>query len=359
MKSITDRKRNVLVLPFENNTNEYVDRVKQIMSGSGFSVGKFGLSRLPDLRFLKMIYFERGAIVLSWPETRAIDFSGSRPKLSLTGLIQVALLWLVCATCRFKIVYMLHDHAVHDTSGRLRTFSKQLVRAFRAMADTVVVHDPASASFFGASYLPHPLYADIDVGDDPLHMRVAESPARPQRFFVIGAIRPYKGIENLLAMWPRDRSLSIHGRASETYLSQLLAVRQERELVDAVEIHAGWLTREDLLRLLNPRNIIVMAHEAQTMLVSAVFFESVGRCAALVARSTPFVEWAAERFQTLYSFDDESSFLEALKLAECATDADRRADAELAQAMFGSVACTQSYGTLLSSLIDNRRPSTP
>jgi glycosyltransferase involved in cell wall biosynthesis len=257
----------------------------------------------------------------------------------------VVIYLLVMAVMRARLVYFVHDHAVHDLTGWRRTFSVRLIELLRRMADIRVVHDPSYSATYNATYLPHPLYQDRDLS--------ASRPMRaegPIRAGILGAIRPYKRVEHIIDVWPAGPLLRIRGRCDPSYEQLLHKHIQARGPDVRIELDVGFMSREEFEAELNQLDALLLPHADESALVSGAFFEAIGATPLVIARTTPFIKWASTQFSGLMCYDQEQALQALLQDASNRPPSpvvSQRPDAQTAMKLFGLHACIKHYTSAL------------
>jgi beta-1,4-mannosyltransferase len=338
------------VSPFTNSTNRYIELHKQLLADSGYEVKPLNLRTLSSADLWGLLRADN-LITVHWLETRAFRTRGAGQRLWGRGVLEFALLAAVLALSRARLLYFVHDHAVHDTVGWQRSFSTRLVRLLCRLADQRVVHDPDSALRYDARYLPHPLYWDAPGGATPAAAAGPAAPRgdgapAPRRFGLLGAVRPYKRIDSLLRLWPAGVPLLIRGRTEAAYAAQLQALIAERRLAPAVSFVPGQLSDADFDAAMASLDVLILPHADQSMLVSGAFFEAAGRVPTILARDSSFVRWAAARLPQVVAFDSDAALAEAVQVlaAAPATEAaSPAASRQAALALFGWAECQRCY----------------
>jgi beta-1,4-mannosyltransferase len=331
--------------PFTNTTNRYIDLQKQILRDCGYEVQPLSIKSVLTGKAMGIMN-ARNLMLFHWLETRPFQWRGAHPSISLKGLLEFFFYALLMAVARAKVVYFVHDHAVHDTSGWKKRFSEALINLLKALADLRVVHDPSFCETYQAQYLPHPLYWD-DWGTPTLKAPPATSEAsRPFRFGMLGAVRPYKAIHRILQDWPTDITLTIQGRATPEYEAEIRSIIQARQLESLVDFQPRFLSDEEFANALNAIDALILGHAEKSMLVSGAFFEAIGRVPMIYARSTPFMIWAARQLPGICIFEQDQELMALVSRARDATPALCQ-PSQLAIELFGRTACSQQYGTVL------------
>ncbi len=293
----------VLMSPYTNTTNPYIDIQKRLLTHIGYDVQPLSAKSLFHGGFAQL-FRSKTVLVFHWLELRPFTRKEGRTVLSLTGCFVFAFYCLVICTGRAKVVYFVHDHAVHDTVGFMRRLSMRFMAFLRGLSDVRVVHAPTYEGKYNAHYLPHPLYWDVPgyAATPRVPLDDALKSAQPV-FAMLGTIRPYKDIAAVLDVWPQECKLEIAGNGSAEYVKTLRDVIDRRSLQDAVQIDARFLSDQEFEARISKTDVLILPHAADSMLVSGAFFEAIGRVPVLISRATPFMVWAAKKFDNVLLFD--------------------------------------------------------
>ncbi|CAB3758874.1 glycosyltransferase [Paraburkholderia humisilvae] len=369
--------RRVLFSPFTNTTNPYIDIVKRVLTQVGYEVEPLSARGLLGGGFVHL--FSRNTVlVFHWLELRPFRRKGTRTLLSPVGCLVFAFYCFVICVGRAKVVYFVHDHAVHDTVGVMRRLSMKLMAFVRGLADARVVHAPTFEGKYRARYLPHPLYWDVpgyeatprarrDAGVDgaeavagvPDVQGVEDTKDDTQPLFaMLGTIRPYKDLAAVLDVWPQECRLEIAGNGSADYVKTLHDVMDRRALNDTVTIDARFLSDQEFEQRISGTDVLVLPHVADSMLVSGAFFEAIGRVPMLISRATPFMVWAAKKFDNVLLFDRIDQLPELVRYAQRNWHGAARQDKrELAMDEFGWLACCRQYQQFFDAVVSGTRAS--
>lgn len=338
--------RTAFVSPFTNTTNRYIDLQKQLLSDCGFAVKPLSIKSV--LTGGAWGIFNRGNLMaFHWLETRPFVWKGATPGLALKGTLEFLFYLVLMTMARARVVYFVHNHAVHDTSGWHKKLSVQLIRLLRAMADVRVVHDPSHAGRYRAVYLPHPLYWD-DGHHTPRHTgKPVPAATKPPQFGMLGAVRPYKNIHAILEIWPPGLPLIIRGRASDDYAAKLNEIILRRKLAPQVTFQSGYMSDADFSASLEALDVLILAHINDSMLVSGAFFEAVGQVPAIWARESPFIQWVASQLPNTLPFKDDADLVTRATALKVMPPMD--SDQGLAAIrLFGWKECVRSYSAALN-----------
>lgn len=333
--------------PFWNHTNRLTEIHKTLLAANGYEVRPFSTRTILSPAGLGL--FARDNVVLvSWMESRPFKKRGGRIGLDVFGLLHLVFYLVVLRMARARVFYFVHDHALHDTEGRVRAFSSWVIRCLARTADVRVVHDPSYCERYDAVYLPHPLYWEYRPAAN-VAQRHEDTHAQRPVFKALGAIKPYKGLDRLLSAWPHGVRLEIKGRADEEYLSRLHRIIEQRGLQADVVIEPRFLSEDEFDVEVATTDVMLMPHVSESMLVSGAFFEAAGRVPAMLARRTPFMAWAATVMPgiELFANDDELPG-RVMSIAQRWTDrANAAAARQAALDFFGRQCCEAAYGALL------------
>jgi beta-1,4-mannosyltransferase len=335
------QRRKAFVSPFVNDTNQYVELHKELLRGIGFDVLPLSLRRLGFLGW-KALREPQNIVCVHWLESRAITHVGALTIPSVKGVVTIAIYLLLFLMARAKVFYFVHNHAVHDTRGTLRKLTRGIVSLLCTVADVRVVHEPSYADSYRATYLPHPLYSHTE----PVFM--VRPVGTPLRCGVFGAIRPYKGIEDLLRDWPNDVKLLVRGRSTRQYAAFLAAIVARRGLAHDVAIESRFIPEVEFHAQMGTIDVLILPHGDGTMLVSGAFFAAIGRVRAIVLRDGPFARWACSNFAGVYVLRSGmrwSSLISGLAVEIELLDPAR--NWQLALGAHGYRACQEAYGQVL------------
>lgn len=332
-----------LISPFTNTTNPYIELQKQLLRDVGYDVRPLSIRYLLSGGIVDL--FRRpNLLVLQWIELRAFIDNGQRVVPRLRGLPAVLLYCVLMALSRAKVVYVVHDHAVHNARGAVRAFSVALMSLVRNLADVRVVHDEHYVAQFRAQYLPHPLYWDVPGRS----VRAARDDSRAPAFAILGTIEPYKGIAQVLDAWPQGHALTIAGRGQAAYVAALQEIVRERDLSACVTLDTRFLSDAEFDAQVDAAGVLILAHMAESMLVSGAFFQAVGRVPVIIARAIPFTRGMAAQFDNVLLFEREDELpglvrYVAANWARLASPEAIAAKRQKAIATFGWDLCRQRY----------------
>lgn len=334
-----------LVWPYKAPSNRYIELHKLLLTEIGYQPRP--LSLLDLLRGDWRLLLRRDTLItLHWFESRPFRASGRA--VSVTGWPTFALIVLLLWAMPARSAYFVHNHAVHDVRGFWRALSVRLIRLLCRVADVRVVHDPgpAAAAAYRADYLPHPLYWDAPGALAPQRAPAASA---PPRLSVLGSIRPYKRLDEMLELWPIALPLLIAGRCTPDLEARLRAIIERRGLTPAVKLECGFLGEADFGARLDATDVLLLPHDPESMLVSGGFFEAFGRVPLIVARASPFMRGMAAQHANVRVYEraaDLAVLLNAVSAQWPATAPEAHADA--ARAQFGWATCVRSYHNLLA-----------
>jgi beta-1,4-mannosyltransferase len=297
VKSAKKASTQVLMSPYTLARNSYVEVQKTLLRDLGYDVTPMSLKSL--LRgAIFQLFRPKNVVVFHWLELRPFKQRGVRMVLSPTGCVIFAFYCLIAAIGRAKVVYFVHDHAVHDSVGLQRWLSKKMIAFLTRLADFRVVHAPGFQNKYRAQYLPHPLYWDVP----GYRQATREIEHATPWFSVLGELRPYKRIDALLDVWPHDCKLEIAGKGGPAYVAKLRDIIHQRKLESTVSLEEGFLSDEEFERRVGQADVMILPHADETMLVSGAFFQASGRVPIVISRATPFMQWAAQKFDNVILF---------------------------------------------------------
>ena len=337
----------VMMSPFTNPTNRYIEIQKDLYRSIGYDVVPLSIKGLLKGGFAQL-FKPNNILAFHWLEYRPFKREKGTARLSLPGSLLFAFYCSLMLIGRAKVVYFVHDHAVHDTVGFNRSLSIRIIAFVRRLADFRVVHAPDFQAEYNARYLPHPLYWDAP-GQTPTTPKTDH--ATPL-FSMLGVIRPYKQIDAVLDVWPSESKLYIAGQGTQAYLATLNQIIDKRSLRDVVQLDAKFLSDAEFAQSIVDSDVLILPHAADSMLVSGSFFEAIGRVPLLISRSTPFMMWAARKFDNVILFNDISELPKIVRsISESWPTIARNASNTLAVDEFGWNACCRRYEQFFETVV--------
>ena len=341
----------ILMCPFTNYTNRYIEIQKNLFTEIGYDVMPLSIKGLLQGGFAEL-FKPANVLVFHWLEYRPFKREKGRAQFSISGSLLFAFYCALITIARAKTVYFVHDHIVHDTTGFNRRLASRVMSFIRGLADFRVVHAPNFEEKYNATYLPHPLYWDSP-GQSPT---VPKQESGKPLFSLLGVIRPYKQIDAVLENWPSECNLQIAGLGTEAYLATLNEILDRRSLRGTVNLDAKFLSDAEFAQNVVNTDVIILPHAADSMLVSGAFFEAIGRVPLVISRSTPFMKWAASKFNNVHLFDDISELPGIVRsISESWPAAATSSANTLAIDEFGWRACRRRYEQFFESVVGRRK----
>lgn len=341
------------VTPYRMPTNAYIEMQKDLARAGGFEPRPFSVRHLLTQGGLLGLLRRRNIVLVQWLESRPFRPTEAGLRMSVRGSLLFAGYLALLALAPARVVYFVHDHAVHDTENRLRRLSQRLIRLMCRVADLRVVHDPSQCTRYQAQYLPHPLFWDwpnqpapVALGSRP--QQCDSPPAAPLRCAMLGAIRPYKAIDTILQAWPAGQPLLVAGRGSADLVARLRAIIEERGLTDTVTLVPGHQSDAAFHGHLLATDVLILPHAIDTALVSGAFFEAIGQVPRVLARRSPFIDWISSEFDNVLAFDDAADLARLLDGLCSAPPPAPELAAERARKAFGWLRCEQLWGRFFS-----------
>jgi beta-1,4-mannosyltransferase len=346
-KAVAAWRTQIMMCPFTNNTNRYIEIQKNLFRAIGYDVVPLSMKGLLQGGFIQL-FNPNNILVFHWLELRPFKRKNGRTHLTIPGCLIFAFYCSLMSIGRAKVVYFQHDHAVHDTTGFIRRLSIRLIRFVRGLADFRVVHAPDCQARYDAEYLPHPLYWDVPGQASNTSKNDTGTPL----FSLLGAIRPYKQISAVLDVWPAECNLYIAGLGSESYIATLNGIISQRSLRDAVRLDAKFLSDAEFAQGIANSDVLILPHAADSMLVSGAFFEAIGRVPLVISRSTPFMIWAANKFDNVLLFDSIDELPEIVRSVQQSwPDIARKLGNGLATDEFGWASCCRRYAQFFETVV--------
>lgn len=253
-----------------------------------------------DVKPLKRLYAlgnlrkrKRNIVVLNWYEDQLYRQNFSPLKRLLYGGYFVLSL-LVFPLLSSKVYWVRHNYKPHS-QGEDSFWFRLATRLLNWVADEVVTIEPARG--FDSQLVKHPLYVTdkliLDVIDG-MSDKVCTEQSDGPRFLYFGAIKPYKGLTELLDIWPADRSLTIAGLCKDAdYTAQILSIVQQRAL--SVTWMNEYVEESQLEQLVSEHEFVLLPHKDGTMISSGTFYFAISLGANIIGFDSDFIRLKAEQ----------------------------------------------------------------
>lgn len=277
--SNASRKKTIHAYPDGEGENIYLELNKRIWRSMGYAVSPFpGI-----LGLLKLVATRQDIAILNWFEDR---LSGKKNQL-FSFLTSVIVLFLMRIIFR-QIIWVRHNLKPHDQHSA--PLYHLLIRLLTYFSDSIVTHRPVSS--INSTYIPHPLY--------PFNSEYLSN-MRDIPFLYFGAIKPYKGLEDLIAVWPKSLPLMMVGFCKNMQLEQLIKDRIVENDLDITWTNV-FLDYDNLCQLISRTQYVVLPHTDDAMIVSGSFYHAASLGANVLVRDGQFYRDYLKRFPFVTSF---------------------------------------------------------
>lgn len=185
----------IIFNPSENKENQYIPILVDYLRASGFQVEK-----LDDL-FKSWGHFQSIKLVhLNWFE----NLDDSSPKKMWISYFRKLVVLMALRVGKKKLVWTMHNRLTHEKKSS--KLSQKLTSMLVKQADAIVIHSAVSKAILSENYpfikgkivhIPHPDFIDS-------YPRPIGGPLLPPKgklnLLFVGAVKPYKNIELLIAV---------------------------------------------------------------------------------------------------------------------------------------------------------------
>lgn len=284
--------------PKETDNNLYLQSCRRVWESIGFKVSTLptNLSALITLATKR-----REVVVLNWIEDRL-----GHAHNQFAAFIKITVLVLLCRIAFKRVIWVRHNLKPHNQHSDF--FYQKLLALLSRVADQTVTHRPVSQ--VQSSFVPHPLYL-VDS---------YSGLARDQDFICFGAVKPYKGIDNLLRVWPQNLTLHIMGPTSDEAYARYI-----ESIIEELGLDVHWVNEfvdyEELSKSIARSNFAVIPHLDKSMIVSGAFFHAASLGANILVREGELYTEYLKQFSFVTPFKDENL---PLVLQGCAQQAKSR-----------------------------------
>jgi beta-1,4-mannosyltransferase len=238
-----------------------------------------------------------------------------------------------------KVIWIRHNYYPHQLSNS-HVISKYyhliLVYILEKCSSFKLAHSDAfctrNPDFL---YLPHPIYPC----ENPNH-----DIERPTPFLIFGRLMRYKGVLELLEVWPSHLPLAIKGKPEDSeYRQELEALILKRNLVVSVEFE--FLSAPALEKALQETEYVIVTNSENTMIASGVVVHALSFGCSVLAINNSFVNELVDKGLPIRAFN---SFLELASLASNPKGSINKNNFNLIEKEFGPTAVTSVLSKVLN-----------
>ncbi|ELW9393906.1 hypothetical protein SIO57_005736 [Klebsiella pneumoniae] len=269
--------KKIIYVPFNTGVNQYGQRIKEILSSYG-EVKHFCYEK--ELFFL----FKRNDIaIVNWLENQLVNSAG---RFTYFGFIKVILKILFLKMKCKKVFYVRHNIYPHNTNIESVRHVIRMTNLLTRFFNETIVHSPKHP-FFNVKYIPHPLYKYPLCSTD-----CVDEQKNKDLYVIFGRIVRYKKIDEVIRLFPNNKSLVIAGACEDDFYLDELKVLAERK--DNITILSGFLDNEKARELVISANAMIISHSDEDMIVSGSFFYALSQGVSILCIDTPFMKWAED-----------------------------------------------------------------
>ncbi len=255
--------------------NEYVEINKSALLEAGYEAIPLSLKNsLSTFR-------SKTPIIVNWLEDRPYG-STFNARVKFTTFLKCLFVVIYGAISCSPKIWVRHNFKPHNAGGSYRYFKiiTSMLRLFR--------YREVSLEKYTNGDLFHPLY----MPDESFNEKVSEvktTVVETIRFeyLIFGAIKKYKGIHNLLSVWPQDKTLKIAGKCNdENYEKEILDIIARREL--KVNWRNEYLSDVELNDELSKAHFVIISHSDNTMISSGSFYHAISFGCNIISLKSDF-----------------------------------------------------------------------
>ncbi|WP_394220689.1 hypothetical protein [Alteromonas gracilis] len=261
--------KKVFFVPY-THLNEYVEINKSALLDAGYQV-------IPlNLKNAVCSLGKKRPIVVNWLEDRPYG-SNFSPRVRFTTTIKCLFIAIFGALFCSRKIWIKHNFKPHNATGTFRYY-KLITATLRRLN-----YRELSLEKYAGGGLFHPLY----LPDDTLQKQEIELAGSEFEYLIFGAVKKYKGIHNILSIWPPGKKLSIFGKCNcQSYEKEILHIIEKRKL-KVVWVNK-YLTDEELNQELSKANFVVISHLDNTMISSGTFYHAVSFGCNIISSKSAF-----------------------------------------------------------------------
>lgn len=257
MKAMSESSK-AYIYPFVNEHNKYSYLQQDAIMECGYNPVSLK-SIVKDFPTLILKRQHKSICVLNWLESRIVTENGY---ISIRGVILFFLYLSLLVCSRTKIYWVRHNYAPHNAKGLSIRLSRLTIKILEVLSIKIVNHTNSSPTKKD-TYIPHPLYKN----SPPKRVKFNS----PPKFICLGNIKPYKGLSELLELWPVDFHLKIYGGLSDSAYGEKLKEIALRKKLN-VDFQFKFISDEEVDVVLNDCDVMVLPHKSGSALVSGSYY---------------------------------------------------------------------------------------
>ena len=269
----------ILYFPSNSGSNQYLKNMRLIWESRGFNV-------YPLRNRLISNPFERKnrVVIFNWLEDMP---SGSQyPFLSF---VICFIIFCISKVISNRVFFVKHNYKPHRNSDNI--YSKCLTFLLSHFCYKKISHRETD----GFCYIEHPTY--------PVAINIKGLSERKYDFGFYGKIGKYKGIPEVLDIWPEDTRLNIFGECVDDELDQIIRDKiQERKLMVT---YKNIPIDDDMMNeLLNSTKTVIISHKSNTSLVSGMFYHAASLGCNVLIKDSDYSRYNECKFSFSFTLKD-------------------------------------------------------
>ena len=298
------------IYPFINNVNRYNYLQQDAISECGYTLASLEITaNNSPCSFFKSN--SNNICVLNWLESGVVNPDGS---ISIKGTLHFFQYLSLLILSRTKIYWVRHNYAPHEARGISYIWAKAAIKLLEWSSTKTISHSKSRGSN-SDTYIPHPLYKETPPSSAAFNSRLV--------FIFLGRGLRYKGLDNLLQIWPPSYPLKIYGSLEDkTYGSRLKSIASERNL--NVDFRFEFIPTDDIDDILIRSDVVILPHKIETALVSGSYYLAKTYGMPLLIHKNSFALNTDDK--TVYEYSNEEDLIENIQCLESIAHALNRID---------------------------------
>ena len=301
-----DRKIRILMSPSNNYTNKYIDNLKD------------ALNKNEDLQVVgngtkkEVVMADYDVVLFNWLESNAVS---NNALIYVIKMFAINILLIYIKLRGKKIIWTYHNKIPHES--KYINLGKKVMKILYNYADIVVVHSEYAKSYCEKIHgkdnkvimIQHPNYINnyeyIEKNKNDNKINIG--------FF--GALRPYKGIENLITSFKSIKSnnmkLKIFGNPTNSeYKMEIENLCKDDNRID---LDLRFISDEEIPNIFSNIDVIVLPYSGESFLTSGSSMLSLSlKTPIVVPDIAMFKEYENYKFATLFNPEDKSNLKEII-----------------------------------------------
>lgn len=304
---------NIAYLPYENNSNKYIEISESIIKEFGHNLYDYANLSFKELE-------KCDAVILNWYES----LPGSRyPFLTEMRVVKRIVTLLRLRGKHVKIITTFHNRMPHDAKGLIGREARYLLKKVLYLSDSIIILSSGSVNYLKeyisdtdvkekAFLIPHPNYIGV-YGNVLQNKMLIESPK--MKILFMGQVRRYKNVELIIEIARKlaqeNIEFTIAGKTeNETYKQELT---KKTENLNNVKLDLRFIEDNEIPKLLSENHLLVLPYNIKSSMNSGTVIMAFSYMKTVICPNIPTLQEYDPNLYYSYDYNDETEHSKVLQ----------------------------------------------